>query len=62
MHNFARMCGRVYVKSTLADMVSPFTFADPAEVGALGNTLPRYNGAPSQWCPIIVVDGLAMAR
>ena len=56
------MCGRVYVKSTLAEMVSNFSFSDPAEVGALGNTLPRYNGAPSQWCPIIVVDGLAMAR
>ena len=53
------MCGRVYVKSTLADMVSRFSFADPAEVGALDNTLPRYNGAPTQDYPIIIVDELA---
>ena len=59
MHNFAPMCGRVYVKSTLADMVSHFSFSDPAEVGALGNTLPRYNGAPTQDYPIIIVDELA---
>ena len=54
------MCGRVYVKSTLADMVSRFSFAEPSEVGALDNTFPRYNGAPSQWYPIIVLDELAM--
>ena len=59
MHNFAAMCGRVYVKSTLADMVSHFSFSDPAEVGALDNTLPRYNGAPTQDYPIIIVDELA---
>ena len=53
------MCGRVYVKSTLAEMVSHFSFSDPAEVGALGNTLPRYNGAPTQDYPIIIVDELA---
>ena len=49
----------VYVKSTLADMVSHFSFSDPAEVGALDNTLPRYNGAPTQDYPIIIVDELA---
>jgi putative SOS response-associated peptidase YedK len=59
MHNFAAMCGRVYVKSTLAEMVSHFGFSDPAEVGALDNTFPRYNGAPTQDYPIIVVDELA---
>jgi hypothetical protein len=28
--------------------------------GALDNTFPRYNGAPCQWYPIIVLDELAM--
>ena len=56
------MCGRVYVRSTLADMVSRFSFAEPSEVGAIGNTFPRYNGAPSQGYPIITLDELAMAR
>jgi putative SOS response-associated peptidase YedK len=53
------MCGRVYVKSTIADMVRRFSFADPGEVGALDNSYPRYNGAPTQMYPIIVVDELA---
>ena len=62
MHNFAAMCGRVYVKSTLAEMVSHFSFAEPSEVGAIDNTLPRYNGAPTQYYPIIILDELAKAR
>jgi putative SOS response-associated peptidase YedK len=52
------MCGRVYVKSSLADMVRNFGFADPGAIGALDNTFPRYNGAPSQMYPIIVLDEL----
>lgn len=50
------MCGRVFVKSTLAEMVRSFGFADPASVGALDNSFPRYNGAPSLEYPIIVQD------
>ena len=48
------MCGRVFVKTTLAEMVRGFSFARPGEVGAIGNTFPRYNGAPRQFYPIIV--------
>ena len=59
MRNFAAMCGRSYVKSTFAEMVSHFSFSDPADVGALDNTFPRYNGAPTQDYPIIIVDELA---
>lgn len=50
------MCGRVFVKSTLAEMVRSFSFADPAGVGALDNSFPRYNGAPSLTYPVIVQD------
>lgn len=46
MHNFARMCGGVYVKSTIADMVQRFSFANPAGIHALDNAFPLYNGAP----------------
>ena len=50
------MCGRVFVKSTLAEMVRGFSFADPAGVTGLGNAFPRYNGAPTLIYPIIVQD------
>jgi putative SOS response-associated peptidase YedK len=53
------MCGRVYVKTSVAEMVRRFNFADPGGVGALDNSFPRYNGAPTQMYPIIVVDELA---
>ncbi len=56
MPNVARMCGRVFVKSTIPEMVRRFRFANPAGVHALGNAFPRYNGAPTQSYPIIVVD------
>jgi hypothetical protein len=48
------MCGRVYVNPPWPTWcrISP---CDPAEVGALGNTLPRYNGATQDY-PIIIVD------
>ncbi|MBA8905479.1 SOS response-associated peptidase [Aminobacter ciceronei] len=50
------MCGRVFVRSTLAEMVRGFSFADPGDVGALDNSFPRYNGAPSLVYPVIVQD------
>ncbi|MDR7222311.1 hypothetical protein J2X13_002729 [Aminobacter aminovorans] len=43
-------------KSTLAEMVQSFSFADPTAVGALDNSFPRYNGAPSLKYPIIIQD------
>jgi hypothetical protein len=46
------MCGRVYVKNSIAEMVRRFSFANPGEVGALDNSFPRYNGAPTQMYPI----------
>ncbi len=50
------MCGRVFVKSTLAELVRGFSFADPSGVAGLGNAFPRYNGAPTLIYPIIVPD------
>jgi hypothetical protein len=41
------MCGRVYIKATLEEMLQNFAFADRGDVGSLSNQLPRYNGAPS---------------
>jgi putative SOS response-associated peptidase YedK len=60
MHNVARMCGRVYVKSTIADMLRRFSFANPAGVHALDNAFPLYNGAPTLSYPIIIVDEFAL--
>ncbi|MGE3364020.1 MAG: SOS response-associated peptidase [Rhizobiaceae bacterium] len=53
------MCGRVYVRSTLAEMVRRFSFADATGVDVLSNQFPRYNGAPRQVYPIIVMDEVA---
>lgn len=48
------MCGRVFVKTTIDGLIHSFAFAHRGEAEALGNTFPRYNGAPSQDYPIIV--------
>jgi hypothetical protein len=56
MHNFARMCGRVYVKSTLADMVSIFQLPRAGRPQRDWQNV----GAPSQWDPIITLDELTM--
>ncbi len=50
------MCGRIFIKSTIAELVQAFSWADPGEVSSLYNQFPRYNGAPRQWYPIIVAD------
>jgi putative SOS response-associated peptidase YedK len=52
------MCGRVYVKSTIPEMIKRFGFADPGEIERLSNGFPRYNGAPRLVYPIIVMDEL----
>lgn len=52
------MCGRVHVKRSIAEMVSKFSFADPGEINAIANQFPRWNGAPRQTYPIIIVDEL----
>jgi putative SOS response-associated peptidase YedK len=40
--------------------VRRFSFANPAGINALDNAFPRYNGAPSQPYPIIIVEEFAM--
>lgn len=49
------MCGRVHVKTSLDQLMSSFGFAQRSEgLDAMGNTFPRWNGAPRQEYPIIV--------
>ncbi len=50
------MCGRIYIKATLEEMLQNFAFAGRGDVGSLSNQFPRYNGAPSLYYPIIVRD------
>jgi putative SOS response-associated peptidase YedK len=53
------MCGRVFVKSTIPDMVRLFEFAEPGDIGRMGNGFPIWNGAPSLVYPIIVREELS---
>lgn len=41
------MCERVFVKTTIPDMVRRFEFAHPGDVERMGNGFPIWNGAPS---------------
>ncbi len=50
------MCGRVYIKSSLDDLLRGFSFAERSAVMGMANQLPRYNGAPSLTYPIIITD------
>ncbi|OHV80359.1 SOS response-associated peptidase [Ensifer sp. LCM 4579] len=51
------MCGRVYIKTTLEGLFRDFSFARrEADAEALANQFPRYNGAPTQFYPIIIRD------
>lgn len=50
------MCGRVFVKTSLAGLMSAFPFVPPGDVEPIGNTYPRWNGAPGQDYPIIISD------
>ncbi|KWV56677.1 hypothetical protein AS026_33055 [Rhizobium altiplani] len=50
------MCGRIYIKATLEEMLQNFAFADRGDVRSLSNQFPRYNGAPSLDYPIIIRD------
>jgi hypothetical protein len=42
------MCGRVFVKSTIPDMVRRFEFAHPGDVELLSNRFPVWNGRPAE--------------
>jgi putative SOS response-associated peptidase YedK len=51
------MCGRISIKTDLDSMLSAFAFAKrTADVEAMANAFPRWNGAPSLEYPIIVMD------
>lgn len=51
------MCGRIYIKTSLDQMLMAFAFAERTEeVDRLANGFPTYNGAPSREYPIIVMD------
>lgn len=50
------MCGRVFVKFSVAQLLRTFSFAASGDVEALGNTFPRFNGAPGQDYPLIVQE------
>ncbi|NRP19503.1 putative SOS response-associated peptidase YedK [Ensifer adhaerens] len=50
------MCGRVYLKTNLEGLLRAFSFAKREGVEGLANQLPRFNGAPSQYYPIIIRD------
>lgn len=51
------MCGRVFIKTSLGEMLRAFAFAKEEEsVSGLANEFPRFNGAPGRDYPIIVRD------
>ena len=50
------MCGRVFTKVTVEELLSAFSFARGGAEAVLGNLKPRYNGAPGQEFPIIVQE------
>ena len=54
------MCGRVFVKSTFAELLAAFTSVRHGDNLAGLDTGPRFNGAPSLTYPIIVRDGDAI--
>ncbi len=50
------MCGRIYIKASLRELLSNFSFARPGDIEPLSNSFPNYNGAPTQSYPIIIRD------
>ncbi|EJB07923.1 hypothetical protein Rleg9DRAFT_6945 [Rhizobium leguminosarum bv. trifolii WSM597] len=51
------MCGRIFVKTSLEELIGNFAFAvKGGDIDGLGNRFPRWNGAPSQDYPIIIRD------
>lgn len=48
------MCGRVYVKSSVADLLENFSWAQRRQGDGIDGLVPKYNGAPSLEYPIIV--------
>lgn len=50
------MCGRVYLKTNLEGLLRAFAFAKRDGAEGLANQMPRFNGAPSQYYPVIIRD------
>ncbi|MBX4884097.1 SOS response-associated peptidase [Rhizobium bangladeshense] len=50
------MCRRIYVDSSLDELVSHFSFAGREAIDVLGHRFPRYNGFPREVYPIIIRD------
>ena len=50
------MCGRVFTKATVDELLSAFSFAREGAEAVLGNMEPRFNGAPGQEFPIIIQE------
>ncbi|SCB44777.1 SOS response-associated peptidase [Rhizobium lusitanum] len=50
------MCGRIYIKASLRELLANFSFARPGDTEPLSNSFPNYNGAPTQSYPIIIRD------
>jgi putative SOS response-associated peptidase YedK len=50
------MCGRVFVKTSLAQLMAAFPSAASGDAEGMGNEFPRWNGAPRQDYPIIVQE------
>jgi putative SOS response-associated peptidase YedK len=48
------MCGRVYVNTSLDELMRNFSFAGRGDAEGLANRFPRFNGAPTQDYPIII--------
>ena len=50
------MCGRIFVKTNLTEMMANFSFAKPLELSGLDNQFPKYDGPPGENYPIIIRD------
>ncbi|MBX4887660.1 hypothetical protein HJA90_29505, partial [Rhizobium bangladeshense] len=50
------MCRRIYVDSSLDELVRHFSFAGRETIDVLGHRFPRYNGFPREVYPIIIRD------
>lgn len=54
------MCGRVFVKSSFAELLAAFSGVRRDDNLAALDSGPRFNGAPSLTYPIIVADADAI--
>lgn len=50
------MCGRVFIKTNLENLMRAFSFARREGALGLANQFPRYNGAPTLNYPVIIME------